>query len=139
MLVTLNKLWHVPYELRITTLETIFTKTLFGVTRSWSHAFLVTDIRMLTKKLLAVRPKTLRRKRRKKKKRGSSKTFCVTCKRKNKSKEFYCRCYVVKLCIYFSFFAFSSFSLSFLYLLSCEEFSLFFRWPACFCWFFFHF
>ena len=46
-----------------------------------------------------------------------------------KSKEFYCRCYVVKFSYTFRF----SFSpLSFLYLLLCEEFSLFFRWLASF-------
>ena len=88
MLVTLNKLWHVPYELRITTLETIFTKTLFGVSRSWSHAFLVTDIRMLNKRLLEVRPKTLRRKRRKKKKEAIPKLFALHANGKIKVKNF---------------------------------------------------
>ena len=58
---------------------------------------------------------------------------------KSKSKEFYCRCYVVKLFVYFLFFISPSFSMSFWYLLLCVGFLLFFRWLASFWWFFFIF
>ena len=53
----------------------------------------------------------------------------------NKSKEFYCCCYIAKLFLYISF-SFFPFSMSFLCLLSCVEFLLFFRWLIIFLHFF---
>ena len=51
MLVTMHKLYHVP---QITTCGTIFMERHFSVSkewvRSWSHAFLITYHKMLTKK-----------------------------------------------------------------------------------------
>ena len=65
MLVTMNKWCHVPHASRITTLGKIFTKIPFGLpkewVRSWSHAFLITNAKLLAKKLLTVSPKILRR------------------------------------------------------------------------------
>ena len=52
--------------------------------RSWSHASLLTKVKTFTKKLLAVRPKTLRRGRKRKKdgkKKDNCKAFCVIRKR----------------------------------------------------------
>ena len=51
---------------------------------------------------------------------------------KNKSKEFYCRFYIVKPFLYFSLFIFSHFSISFLYLLFCKQFLSFFSRLASF-------
>ena len=72
MLVTVHKPCCVPHASRTTTSGTIFTERLFSVSkewvRSWSHAFLITYDKTLTKKLLAVRPeKVTRRKKRSKK------------------------------------------------------------------------
>ena len=72
MLVTVYKPCCVPHASRTTTSGTIFTERLFSVSkewvRSWSHAFLITYDKTLTKKLLAVRPeKVTRRKKRSKK------------------------------------------------------------------------
>ena len=47
---------------------------------------------------------------------------------KSKSKEFYCRCYSVKLFLCFAFFISPPFSISLLYLLLYEEFLVFFNY-----------
>ena len=57
---------------------------------------------------------------------------------KNKSKEFHCRCSLLNFSFLFVF-RFSLFTMSFLYVLLCKEFFLFFRWLASFWWFFFSF
>ena len=67
----MHKPYPVPHASQITTLGTIFTEIYFGVSkegvRSWKHVFLVTKLKTLPKKLLAVRPeKVTRRKKRKK-------------------------------------------------------------------------
>ena len=55
MLVTVHKSCHVPHTPRITTWGTIFIKNFFSVSkewiRSWSQAFLITNIKTLAKKL----------------------------------------------------------------------------------------
>ena len=55
MLVTVHKLCHVPHTSQITTCGTIFSERHFRVSkewvRSWSHAFLITYHKTLTKKL----------------------------------------------------------------------------------------
>ena len=53
---------------------------------------------------------------------------------KNKSKEFCCRCYVVKLALYFSFFIFTRFQC--LCCISCcvKNWNYFFRWLASLWW-----
>ena len=55
ILVTVYKLCHVPHASRITTCGTIFTERHFSVSkewvRSWSHDFLITYHKTLTKKL----------------------------------------------------------------------------------------
>ena len=59
MLVIVNKLRRVPYASQITTWKTIFTKIFFGVfnerVRPWPPAFLITNLKMLAKKLLGGR------------------------------------------------------------------------------------
>ena len=59
-----------PYAFQITTWKTIFTEIYFDVfkerVRSWSHAFLKTNIKMLAKKLLGVRPEKATRGKKKK-------------------------------------------------------------------------
>ena len=68
----MQKPCHVPHASRITTSGTIFTKIFFGVSkewvRSWPHAFLITNLKTLTKKLLAVRPEKWTGRERKQKK-----------------------------------------------------------------------
>ena len=73
MLVTLYKLCHVPHVPQTTTFETIFTQKHFIVSkkwvRSWSHAFLITYHKTLTKKFIGGPfRKVTRRKKRKKNK-----------------------------------------------------------------------
>ena len=73
MLVTVHKPCHVPHTSWIKAWGKIFIERLFSVSqwwvRSWSHAFLITYDKTLTKNLLAVRPdKVTRRKKRKNKK-----------------------------------------------------------------------
>ena len=70
-LVTAHNPCHVPHASRIT-YGIIFTEIFLDVSkewvRSWSHAFLITNLKMLAKKLSAVHPeKVPRRKKRKKK------------------------------------------------------------------------
>ena len=70
MLVTFHKPCPVPHASRITW-RTVFTERLFSVSkewvRYWSHTFLITYDKTMTKNLLAVRPeKVARRKKRKK-------------------------------------------------------------------------
>ena len=73
MLVTVHKLWHVPYASRISTYRTVFTERHFSVSMEWgkssSYAFLMTYHKTLIKKtFLTVRPeKVTRRKKRRKK------------------------------------------------------------------------
>ena len=71
MLVTVHKPCHVPHASRITTSGTIFTEKLFSVSkewvRPWSHAFLITYDKTLTKKLLVVSPEKLTRRKKRKK------------------------------------------------------------------------
>ena len=71
MLVTVNKRCHESHAPRIATWETIFTETFFVVlkewARSWSHTSVVTNVKMLAKKFLSVRPKTTLRIRKRKK------------------------------------------------------------------------
>ena len=56
----LHKPCHVPHESRITTWATIVKERPFSVSkewvRSWSHAFLITNYKTLTKNLLAAIP-----------------------------------------------------------------------------------
>ena len=58
MQVTVHKLCHLPHASRITTCGTISAEIFFGVSkkwvRSWSHTFLITNVKKLTRKLLAV-------------------------------------------------------------------------------------
>ena len=59
MQVTVHKLCHLPHASRITTCGTIFAEIFSGVSkkwvRSWSHTFLIANVKTLTRKLLAVR------------------------------------------------------------------------------------
>ena len=76
---------HVPHaSSRITTWGTIFMERSFSVSnewvRSWSHAFLITYDKTLTKKLSAVRPEKVTR-RKKRKKSRICKASCVKRKR----------------------------------------------------------
>ena len=67
MLVKLPKPCHLPHASRITISATTFTERYFGVShervRSWSHDFLMTYDKTLTKKLLAVRLEKVTRKK----------------------------------------------------------------------------
>ena len=70
MLVTVCNICYVPHTSRITSWGTMFTEIFLDVSkewvRSWSHAFLITTLKTLAKKLLAVHPeKVMRRKKRK--------------------------------------------------------------------------
>ena len=70
ILVTVHKPCHVPHASWVTTWGTIFIERLFSVSqewvRSWSHAFLITYDKTLTKKILAVRPEKVTRRRKRK-------------------------------------------------------------------------
>ena len=69
MLVTVHKRCHVPRASRKITWGTIFTKIFFSASKEWvkywSSSFLITYLKRLAKKLLAVCPEkvTIRRKR----------------------------------------------------------------------------
>ena len=71
MLVTIHKSCHVPHTSWIVTLGVIFTKILFGVfkewLRSWSHAFWITNLETLAKKILPAHPEKVARRKKKKK------------------------------------------------------------------------
>ena len=71
MLVTVQKLCHVPHASRITTWATIFAERLFSVSkewvRSWSLVFLITYYKKFAEKLLAIRSKKGREGKMKKK------------------------------------------------------------------------
>ena len=59
MQVTVHKLCHLPHTSRITTCGTIFAEIFSGVSkkwvRSWSHTFLIANVKTWTRKLLVVR------------------------------------------------------------------------------------
>ena len=67
--VTVHKPCHVQHVSQITTSGTIFSEIFFGTfkewVRSWPHAFLITNLKMLAKTLLVIRPEkqTSRKKR----------------------------------------------------------------------------
>ena len=69
------------HVLRITTWGAIYKEILFGVSkewvRSWSQTFLVTNLKLLAKKLLTVRPKGLTRKRDRREKKAIAKHFAL--------------------------------------------------------------
>ena len=73
MLVARHSPCYVPHALRITTWENVFTEIFLGVSkewvRSWSHAFLITNLKTLVKKLLTVRPEKVRRRKKRNKSR----------------------------------------------------------------------
>ena len=70
MLVTVQKGHHVALLLKIRDWGTIFTEIYFGVSKEWvrfkSHIFLITKLKSLAKKLLAVRPEKVTKKEKKK-------------------------------------------------------------------------
>ena len=72
---------HEPHALQLTTWGTIFTKICFGVSkkwvRSWSHASVVTNLKMFPKKRLTGRPKTVLRIRKRKKTMAIAKRFAL--------------------------------------------------------------
>ena len=72
---------HVPHPSRITAWGTVFTKIFFVCPRSWSHAFLITNLKTSTKKILTVCPESWTSKKKIKDWNGNSKAF-----RANKSK-----------------------------------------------------
>ena len=88
ILVTVHNPCHVPHALRTTTWSTILTERHFSVSkewvRSWSHAFLITSHKTLTKKLLTVRPEKVTRKKKKKKTRKAiAKLFALNANAKS--------------------------------------------------------
>ena len=66
MLIIAHKPCHVPYASQMTSWGTSFTEMCFHVSKEWfrscSHIFLITKVKILVKKLLAVCPETVTRK-----------------------------------------------------------------------------
>ena len=69
MLATVHKLCHVPQASQITTCEKILTEIFLGVfqkeVRSWSHSFLIINLKTLAKKHFVARPENVSRRKKK--------------------------------------------------------------------------
>ena len=86
-----NKPYHVPHAPRITTGGRTFMGILFGMSkecvRSWSHAFLVTNLKTFAKNSWQSFQKIMRRKRRRRKKRKTlTKFFALQANAKTEKK-----------------------------------------------------